>query len=140
MQKLGGLDALVNLRVSRTLCDGQVKAAGLVYVDRYHEGKFSAGSIVFSVGKRVVSSDVQGETITLEASSTVRAGPCPARHSRSHRLHGRYVRKLEERPRFDQRVVLATKVRRFKCMNANCPRRTFAENIHTLAGRYQRRT
>ncbi|WP_234942794.1 ISL3 family transposase [Cupriavidus necator] len=25
-------------------------------------------------------------------------------------------------------------------MNANCPRRTFAENIHALAGRYQRRT
>ena len=41
---------------------------------------------------------------------------------------------------FDHRVVLAIEVRRFKCMNANCPRRTFAENIHTLAGRYQRRT
>lgn len=39
-----------------------------------------------------------------------------------------------------QRVVLAIEVRRFKCTNANCPRRTFAENIHALAGRYQRRT
>nr|WP_244222942.1 transposase family protein [Cupriavidus lacunae] len=66
--------------------------------------------------------------------------PCPACHSWSHRLHGRYVRKLEERPMLGQRVVLAIEVRRFKCMNANCPRRTFAENIHALAGRYQRRT
>ncbi|RWA53615.1 hypothetical protein AU476_13015 [Cupriavidus sp. UYMSc13B] len=36
----------------------------------------------------------------------------------------------------EQRVVLAIEVRRFKCMNANCPPRTFVENIHALAGRY----
>ncbi len=35
----------------------------------------------------------------------------------------------------EQRVILAIEVRRFKCMNTNCPRRTFAENIHALAGR-----
>ncbi|CAG2153088.1 ISL3 family transposase ISMno5 [Cupriavidus numazuensis] len=40
----------------------------------------------------------------------------------------------------EQRVVLAIEVRRFKCTNANCPRRTFAENIDALAGRHQRRT
>ncbi|MGT2428645.1 ISL3 family transposase [Cupriavidus basilensis] len=96
--------------------------------------------ILARVGKRFVSSDVQGETITVEACSTVRRAPCPACHSWSHRLHGRYVRKLEERPMLEQRVVLAIEVRRFKCMNANCHRRTFAENIHALAGRYQRRT
>nr|WP_244873948.1 transposase family protein [Cupriavidus numazuensis] len=96
--------------------------------------------ILARVGKRFVSSEVQGETITVEARSTVPRAPCPACHSWSHRLHGHYVRKLEERPIFVQRVVLAIEVRRFKCMNANCPRRTFAENIHALADRYQRRT
>ncbi|KWR88621.1 hypothetical protein RM96_18505 [Cupriavidus sp. IDO] len=40
----------------------------------------------------------------------------------------------------EQRVVLAVEVRRFKCANADCPRRTFAESIHALAGRHQRRT
>lgn len=40
----------------------------------------------------------------------------------------------------EQRVVLAVEVRRFKCANAGCPRRMFAENIHALAGRHQRRT
>ena len=40
----------------------------------------------------------------------------------------------------EQRVVLAVEVRRFKCADAGCPRRTFAENIHALAGRHQRRT
>ncbi|BDB29767.1 ISL3 family transposase (plasmid) [Cupriavidus sp. P-10] len=99
--------------------------------------------ILTRVGKRFVSfvsSDARGETITVEACSTVRAAPCPACHCWSHRLHGRYVRRLEERPMLEQRVVLAIEVRRFKCTNANCPRRTFAENIHALAGRYQRRT
>ena len=96
--------------------------------------------ILARVGKRFVSSEVRGETITVEACSTVRAAPCPACHRWSHRLHGRYVRRLEERPVLEQRVVLAIEVRRFKCTNANCPRRTFAENIHALAGRYQRRT
>jgi len=96
--------------------------------------------ILARVGKRFVSSEVQGETITVEARSTVRRAPCPACHRWSHRLHGRYVRKLEERPMLGQGVVLAIEVRRFKCMNANCPRRTFAENIHALAERYQRRT
>ncbi|RDK06260.1 ISL3 family transposase [Cupriavidus lacunae] len=92
------------------------------------------------VGKRVVSSDARGETVTVEACSTVRAAPCPACHRWSHRIHGSYVRRLEERPMLDQRVVLAVEVRRFKCANAGCPRRTFAENIHALAGRHQRRT
>jgi hypothetical protein len=29
---------------------------------------------------------------------------------------------------------------RFKCPSADCPRRTFAESIGSLAGRHQRRT
>ncbi|WP_116323885.1 MULTISPECIES: ISL3 family transposase [unclassified Cupriavidus] len=96
--------------------------------------------ILARVGKRVVSSDACGETITVKACSTVRAARCPGCHRWSHRIHGRYVRRLEERPMLEQRVILAIEVRRFKCTNANCPRRTFVENIHALAGRYQRRT
>ncbi|BDB29760.1 ISL3 family transposase (plasmid) [Cupriavidus sp. P-10] len=96
--------------------------------------------ILARVGKRFVSSDACGETITVEACSMVRAARCPGCHRWSHRLHGRYVRRLEERPMLEQRVILAIEVRRFKCTNANCPRRTFSENIHALAGRYQRRT
>ncbi|WP_348635768.1 ISL3 family transposase [Cupriavidus sp. AcVe19-1a] len=82
----------------------------------------------------------EGETITVEACSKVRAAPCPACRHWSNRVHGSYVRRLEERPMLEQRVVLAVEVRRFKCTNAGCPRRTFAENIHALAGRHQRRT
>jgi transposase len=47
---------------------------------------------------------------------------------------------LAERPVLDKHVVLCVEMRRFKCMNAECPRRTFTEDIHALAGRHQRRT
>lgn len=76
------------------------------------------------VGKRIVHSDVQGELITVEASSTIRAAPCPSCHSWSNRLHGSYVRHLQERPILEQRLVLAVQMNRFKCSNADCPRRT----------------
>ncbi|WP_226798032.1 transposase family protein [Cupriavidus necator] len=94
--------------------------------------------ILARAGKRFISSDARGDTITVEACSTVRAAPCPACHRWSNRRHGSYVRRLEERPMLEQRVVLAVEVRRFKCANAGCPRRTFAENIHALAGRNRR--
>ncbi|MGH8646318.1 MAG: hypothetical protein ACREX4_18405 [Gammaproteobacteria bacterium] len=71
--------------------------------------------ILARVGKRVVSSDARGETIIIEARSTVRAALClPACRRWSNRLHGSYVRRLEELPMLEQRVVLAVEVRRFK--------------------------
>ena len=133
------------LRVFRTLCDGRVE--GLIscrssptLIVTMSQVLGGIDPILARVGKRVVSSDARGETITVEACSTVRAAPCPACRRWSNRLHGSYVRRLEERPMLEQRVVLAVEVRRFKCANAGCPRRTFAENIHALAGRHQRRT
>lgn len=47
---------------------------------------------------------------------------------------------LQERPILEQRLVLAVQMHRFKCPSAECPRLTFAENVGSLAGRYQRRT
>jgi transposase len=96
--------------------------------------------ILARVGKRIVHTDVHGELITVEASSTVRAAPCPSCRSWSSRLHGNYVRHLQERPILEQRLVLAVQMNRFKCPNAACAQRTFAEDIGSLAGRHQRRT
>ncbi len=76
----------------------------------------------------------------VQARSTVRAAPCPTCRCWSGRLHGSYRRRLAERPMLDKQVAFCVEMRRFKCMNAQCPRCTFAEDIHTLAGRHQRRT
>ena len=96
--------------------------------------------ILARAGKRIVHTNEQGDSITVEASSTVRTAPCPVCHRWSNRRHGRYVRRLEERPMLERRVVLSIEMHRFKCPSGACPRRTFAESIGTLAGRHQRRT
>src|SRR5580704_13641866 len=92
------------------------------------------------VGKRVVHCDERGDAIAIKACSVVRAAPCPTCRGWSSRRHGSYVRRLGERPVFEQRVVISVEMRRFKCLNAACPRRTFAEDVHAFAGRRQRRT
>ncbi|MBK6973011.1 MAG: ISL3 family transposase [Sterolibacteriaceae bacterium] len=96
--------------------------------------------ILARIGKRVVHCAELGSTIDVQACSTVRAAPCPACQSWSDRLHGRYVRCLAERPSLEQQVVIFVEIRRFKCPSADCLRRTFAEDIQSLAGRHQRRT
>ena len=73
------------------------------------------------VGKRVVHWDEQGDAITIEACSSVRAAPCPTCRSWSSRRHGSCVRRLEERPVLEQQVVFSIEMRRFKCLNAACP-------------------
>ncbi|MBK7237582.1 MAG: hypothetical protein IPI02_18895 [Sterolibacteriaceae bacterium] len=55
-------------------------------------------------------------------------------------MHGRYIRKVAERACVTQPVALFVEVRRFKCINAKCPRRTFVEALGSLAEPYQRRT
>ena len=90
--------------------------------------------ILARVGKRVVRYADVDNTINVQASSTVRAAPCPACRSWSNRLHGSYVRRLAERPSLEQKVALSVEMRRFKCPNSRCFRRTFAEDIHALAG------
>ena len=96
--------------------------------------------VLAQVGKRVVGYAEQQETMLVQAHSTVRAAPCPTCRCWSGRLHGCYRRHLAERPILDKYVVLCVEMRRFKCMNAQCARRTFSEDIHALAGRHQRRT
>ena len=96
--------------------------------------------VLAQVGKRVVGCVTRRGTMQVQAHSTVRAAPCPSCRCWSGRLHGCYQRHLAERPILDKLVVLCVEMRRFKCMNAQCPRRTFSEDIHALAARHQRRT
>lgn len=92
------------------------------------------------VGKRVLHVEQGTDAVTVEVSSRVRAAPCPDCRRWSDRIHGSYVRYLAERPVVEQRLVLAVQMRRFKCPDLGCARRTFAESVNPLAGRHQRRT
>lgn len=92
------------------------------------------------VGKRVLHVEQGADEVTVEVSSTVRSAPCPVCRHWSDRVHGSYVRYLAERPVLEKRLVLAVQIRRFKCPDVGCARRTFAESVTPLAGRHQRRT
>ncbi len=53
-------------------------------------------------------------------------------------VHGHYRRQVEELRRNGWRVTLEIEVRRFRCNNAICPRRSFAERLPGLTLRYPR--
>ena len=97
-------------------------------------------SVLARVGKRIVSSSEKRGVVYVDARSFVRAAPCPDCHHWSSRPHASYTRRLAERPLLDKHVLLSVEMRRFKCPNTGCGRRTFAEDIRALAGRHQRRT
>ncbi|WP_159047733.1 ISL3 family transposase, partial [Streptomyces sp. WM6378] len=63
---------------------------------------------------------------------------CPDCAAVSWRVHSRYGRHLVEMPVGGRRVVVKLAVRRFFCENADCPRRTFVEQVEGLTSRYAR--
>ncbi|MGW7694377.1 transposase family protein [Streptomyces asiaticus] len=65
---------------------------------------------------------------------------CPGCGSWSTRVHSSYLRFPADVPSAGRRVVLQLRVRRFRCRNTKCPRRTFAEQITGLTRRYGQRT
>lgn len=65
---------------------------------------------------------------------------CPDCRKASHRVHSHYKRRLADLPWQGRSVTISLDVRRFRCGNARCRRRIFAENVGDVAGRYSRRT
>ncbi|MFD0448461.1 transposase family protein [Streptomyces indonesiensis] len=65
--------------------------------------------------------------------------PCPRCGVVSWRVHGRYARRLADAPFGGVPAVTELVVRRFKCLNPQCPALTFAEQVEGLTsphGRY----
>ena len=91
-------------------------------------------------GKRIASWAEDGDGLTVEADSTVRQATCPCCSKRSSRLHGHYRRSIADSPCFGMPVTLDVEMRRFKCVNHRCPRRTFSERIDSLAVARRHRT
>ena len=83
---------------------------------------------------------VEAETITITVRRTARTAACPACHRRSRRVHSQYERSLRDEPLGGRRVTVRWHVRRFRCANGRCARRTFAEQAPRLARRYARQS
>lgn len=70
--------------------------------------------------------------VVVEARGVVRELRCPDCPALSLRVHSRYLRRLAELPVGGRGIVVKLTVRRFFCDTADCPRRTFAEQVEGL--------
>lgn len=96
--------------------------------------------LLAAAGKQVAAWADSGSRLRVQAVSAVDSATCPDCGGRSARRHGLLWRTLADCPSFGLAVTLEVQVRRFKCANPACSRRTFSEPLEPLAGRRQRRT
>jgi len=78
--------------------------------------------------------------VVVEAMPTASCGTCPACGQVSARVHSRHVRELRNLPACGRPVRVRLALRRFFCVAADCPRRTFAEQVAGATARYRRAT
>ena len=84
---------------------------------------------------------VEGDELIVDARSAYDDAACPSCGVVSRHLHSRYRRTLRDLPAHGRRVLIRVSVRRFRCTEAGCARKTFAEPLAgAVEGRYARRT
>ena len=75
--------------------------------------------------------------------TTVSTSPitvCPTCNQTSQRIHSSYTRSPHDLPTSGQMVRLTLHVRRFRCQNQDCQRKTFAERLPEVVPVYAQRT
>jgi transposase len=80
-------------------------------------------------GVLVESIREDGAGVIIEAVAAAATGSCPTCGQESARRHSQYVRRLDDLPSCGRPVQVRLAVRRFRCANVACPRRTFAEQV-----------
>ena len=91
-------------------------------------------------GCRVTRADDLGGGLSLSVERRRRGGRCPTCGRQSQAGHGRYRRRPADLPSLGRPVWLDLAVRRLRCVNAACPRRTFVERVPSLVAPRVRRT
>jgi transposase len=80
------------------------------------------------------------EVITITARATALSASCPDCHHVSSRVHSYYIRSPKALPISGRQVCLLLQVRRFRCPNPICQRKTFAERLPLLVAPSAQRT
>lgn len=82
----------------------------------------------------------KGTGVRIEATTTRAEAICPECATASRRVHSRYQRRLADAGMGKREIEVLLTVRRFSCLQAACPRRTFVEQVEAVTTRYGRRT
>ncbi|WP_280949445.1 MULTISPECIES: transposase family protein [unclassified Methylosinus] len=67
-------------------------------------------------------------------------GACPGCNMRSTRRHSRYIRSLLDLPVQGSLVTVKLHTSRWRCLNDECDRQTFSEQLSDIARPYARQT
>ena len=78
--------------------------------------------------------------VTLLADSISTSASCSLCGQRATRVHSRHTRSLRDLPSSGKAVELVLEMRRFFCDNKTCPRRTFVEQVPSVAAAHAQRT
>ena len=78
--------------------------------------------------------------MTIVAHSTAVCGVCPRCGNASRALHGWHQRLPQDLPSVEQGIDLHLTVRRFRCVNPDCPQKTFVERFPGWLAVYAHRT
>jgi len=91
-------------------------------------------------GFAVTNIRLEAATLTITATATAVSAACPTCGIPSVRVHSHYIRSPRDLPISSYTVQLRLHVRRFRCLNASCPRATFAERLPLLPAWAQQTT
>jgi transposase len=89
---------------------------------------------------RVHGVSATSASLRFDVAATSRTAVCPVCGRSSGRVHSRYERQLADQALGGRAVSIRLRARRFRCINPECVRSIFAEQIPGLAERYQRRS
>ena len=85
-----------------------------------------------------IRSDHNG--IIIVARTTAATAVCPDCAQESSRVHSYYHRSLADLPWQATRVCCKLTARKFRCQNADCPRKVFAERLPSVAQKHAQKT
>jgi transposase len=92
-------------------------------------------------GARLRQVTLLANAVVLEATTASRgARPCPHCQTPSAHVHSSYTRTIADVPSGARRVIVRLHVRKFRCRNAQCPQRIFAERFPAYAHPRARKT
>jgi transposase len=91
-------------------------------------------------GLRVHQVDDTGDAVVISASSAASSARCPRCGSASSRVHGGYWRLVADGAAGGRPVLVALRVRRFRCQQPACPAGTFTAQEDGVTSRYCRRS
>jgi transposase len=92
-------------------------------------------------GVRLLRVTARPHTLVLEATTATRGGcRCPRCQASSDHVHSAYTRTLADVPCAARHVTVRLQVRKFRCRNAQCPQRIFAERFPTYVQPWARKT